>query len=179
MAADDFKNTDVNFKLETKVGGQMEDYMLVKAVIIENHRKPRDYEKKTFEKMVDDVKANNSYTVPRLQEPSSEKLGTAGLNDMKANTGHIVPRFQEPSSEKLGNAGLTRNMTVGTNKDKMIAIKEGTDIKARQRIKPNKVCARVDVRAETRDNVCVHTRVDERVHTTYVTQATGTPVGVQ
>ena len=28
-------------------------------------------------------------------------------------------------------------MTVGTNKDKMIAIEEGTNIKARQSIKPN------------------------------------------
>ena len=164
MDADDFETMDVNFELETKVVGQMEDPALAKEIIIKNHRKLRDNEKETFEKMVDDV---------------------------KANAGHIVPKLQEPSSEKLGTAGLIRKMTFGTNKDKMIAIEEGTDIKAwqsiksneaqasiksndvRPSIKQNEVRARVyiraetrdDVRGHTRDNVRVHKRVDERVHT--------------
>ena len=153
MDAEDIKNTDKNFKLETKVGGQMEESMQAKAVIIKNHRKPHGYEKETFEKRVNDMKANGSYTVPRLHGPSSQKLGTAGF---------------------IG------KMTFGSNKDKMIAIEEGTDIKARQSIKPNeaqtsiksknvrpsikrnKVCARVDVRAYTRNNERVHTRNDVR-----------------
>ena len=96
MASDDFKNKDVNFKLEKKVGGQMEESVLARAVAIKNRRKPCGYKKETFEKRVNNVKANGSYTVPRLQEPSSEKLGTAGL---------------------------ARKMTLGTTKDKMIAPK--------------------------------------------------------
>ena len=94
----------------------MKDPMLAKDIIIKNHRKLRESEKETFKKRVDDVKANG---------------------------GHIVPRLQEPSSEKFGTAGLIRKMTVGTNKDKMIAIEEGTDIKARQSIKPNEAQASI------------------------------------
>ena len=124
VAANNFDNTDVNFKLVMKVGGQMEDSMLAKAVIIENHRKPRGYEKKTFKKRADNMKANGSFTVPRLQEPSSEKLGTTRL---------------------------VRKMTFGTTKDEMITIKDCTNIKARPSIKQNEVQARVDVRAETRE----------------------------
>ena len=101
MAADDFENKDVNFKLETEIGGDMEDSMLVKAVIIENHRKPRDYKKEAFEKM---------------------------FNNMKADDGHIAPRFHGTSNEKFG-----------TTKDKMLAIEDCTDVKARPSIKSNKV----------------------------------------
>ena len=74
-------------------------------------------------------------------------------------------------------------MTLGTTKDKMIAIKEGTNIKARQSTKPNKAQAsiksnnvelsikrnkvrtRADIRAETRDNVCVYARGNKCVQT--------------
>ena len=119
----------MNFELETKVGGQMEDSVLAKDISIENHRKLCE----TFEKMVDVVKATDS---------------------------HIVPRFQEPSNEKLGTA-----------KDKMLAIEECTNIKARlsiktnkvqPSIKQNKVLAKVDVHAETRDDLHACTRVDVR-----------------
>ena len=93
-------------KLDTKVNDQMEVSGLAKATIVENHRKPRYRGKETFEKKDDDVKANSGHIVPRLQEPSSEKIGTAGLiknlvGDLKATDSHIVPRLQEPSSEKL------------------------------------------------------------------------------
>ena len=63
MDADDLKTMDVNFELETKVVGQMEDPALAKEIIIKNHRKLRDNEKETFEKMVDDVKANAGHIV--------------------------------------------------------------------------------------------------------------------
>ena len=94
MDAEDIKNTDKNFKLETKVGGQMENSVLEKDIIINNHRKLRDNKKETFKNMVD---------------------------DMKANSGHIVARLQEPSSEKLGTAGLIRKMTVSTTLVSMVA----------------------------------------------------------
>ena len=48
MDADNFKTKDVNFELETKVGGQMEDPVLAKQIIIKNHRKLCDNEKETF-----------------------------------------------------------------------------------------------------------------------------------
>ena len=112
MAADDFKNTDVNFKLETKVGGQMEDYMLAKAVIIENHRKPRDYKKETLKKM---------------------------LNNVKANGGHVAPRFKGTSSKKFSTTEFTRAISFGTIKDKTLVIEDCTDIKAKPSIKLNEV----------------------------------------
>merc|ERR1719356_1945018 len=106
MAVADFETKDVNFeliKVEAKVGGQMEDSMLVKGVIVdkdfshpqmpkelkdvklailtcpfeppkpktkhkldvtnvEDYKKLRQYEKETFEKMVDDVKASTLVT---------------------------------------------------------------------------------------------------------------------
>ena len=36
------------------------------------------------------------------------------VNDVKANGGYRVPRLQEPTSKKLGTAGLIRKMTVST-----------------------------------------------------------------
>ena len=60
------------------------------------------------------------------------------IDNVKVNDG-TVPRSQEPSSEKLR-----------TVKDKMIAIKEGTNIKQ------NKLRARVDVRAEARVDICAY-----------------------
>ena len=77
------------------------------------------------------------------------------VDDVKDNAGHILPRFQEPNNETLD------------TKDKMIAAEDGTNIKARQSIEPNEeeVRARVNVRAEIRDNLRVQMRDDERVHT--------------
>ena len=116
MAVADFETKAVDFEIETKVGGQTEDSALTRATTVENHRKPRDYKKEIFEKMVDDVK-------------------TAG--------GQILPRFQETSSQKLGTAELAREMTLGTTKGKMLAIEECTDIKARPSIKQNEAQASI------------------------------------
>merc|ERR1712088_924123 len=41
-----------------------------------------------------------------------------------ATGGRIVPRFQELSSDKLGTAGKVREMSFGTTKDKMLVIEE-------------------------------------------------------
>ena len=46
---------------------------------------------------------------------------------MKANGSYTVPRIQEPSIEKSGTAGLNRSMTLGITKDKMNAIVNATD----------------------------------------------------
>merc|ERR1712055_310001 len=47
-----------------------------------------------------------------------------------ATGGRIVPRFQELSKEKLGTAGLVRELTFGTTKDKMLVIEECKNSKA-------------------------------------------------
>merc|ERR1712013_167935 len=47
-----------------------------------------------------------------------------------ATGGRIVPRFQELSKEKLGTAGSVRELTFGTTKDKMLVIEECKNSKA-------------------------------------------------
>ena len=94
MAAYDFENKNKNLKLETKFGGQMKDSVLAKAVIIKNRRKLRDYERETFQKMVDDVKATGSHIVPKLRGSDGAELLAAGLldpgdNGEKPNTADI------------------------------------------------------------------------------------------
>ena len=61
-------------KLENKVGNQMKDSLLVKNIITKKRRKLCNYEKETFKKMVDNVKATRSHIVPGYQD--SRKVGT-------------------------------------------------------------------------------------------------------
>ena len=50
MAAINFKNRDMNSKLEKKVGGQMEDWVWAMHIIIKTHGKLHDHKKETFKK---------------------------------------------------------------------------------------------------------------------------------
>jgi len=189
MAVADFETKDVNFeliKVEAKVGGQMEDSMLVKGVIVdkdfshpqmpkelknvklailtcpfeppkpktkhkldvtsvEDYKKLRAYEKETFEKMVDDVKAAGAtlaicqwgfddeanHLLLQRDLPAVRWVGGPEIELIAIATGgRIVPRFQELNSAKLGTAGLVREMTFGTTKDKMLVIEECANSKA-------------------------------------------------
>lgn len=189
MAVADFNTKDVNFeliKVEAKVGGQMEDSMLVKGVIVdkdfshpqmpkelknvklailtcpfeppkpktkhkldvtnvEDYKKLRQYEKETFEKMVDQVKeagANLAICQWGFDDEANHLLLQRDLPAVRwvggpeieliaiATGGRIVPRFQELSAEKLGTAGLVREMSFGTTKDKMLVIEECANSKA-------------------------------------------------
>jgi len=47
-----------------------------------------------------------------------------------ATGGRIIPRFEEISPEKLGTAGLVREMAFGTTKDKMLVIEQCANSKA-------------------------------------------------
>ena len=47
-----------------------------------------------------------------------------------ATGGRIVPRFQELSPDKLGTAGLVREISFGTTKDRMLVIEECQNSKA-------------------------------------------------
>jgi len=189
MAVADFETKDVNFeliKVEAKVGGRMEDSMLVKGVVVdkdfshpqmpkelkdvniailtcpfeppkpktkhkldvesvEDYKKLRDYERETFEKMVQQVldaganlaicqwgfddEANHLLLQKKL--PAVRWVGGPEIELIAIATGgRIVPRFQELTKEKLGKAGLVREMTFGTTKDRMLVIEECQNSKA-------------------------------------------------
>jgi T-complex protein 1 subunit epsilon len=189
MAVADFDTKDVNFeliKVEAKVGGRMEDSMLVKGVVVdkdfshpqmpkelrdvniailtcpfeppkpktkhkldvesvEDYKKLREYERETFEKMVQQVidaganlaicqwgfddEANHLLLQKKL--PAVRWVGGPEIELIAIATGgRIVPRFQELTKEKLGKAGLVREMTFGTTKDRMLVIEECLNSKA-------------------------------------------------
>jgi len=189
MAVADFETKDVNFeliKVEAKVGGRMEDSMLVKGVVVdkdfshpqmpkelkdvniailtcpfeppkpktkhkldvesvEDYKKLREYEKETFEKMVDQVKDSGAtlaicqwgfddeanHLLLQKKLPAVRWVGGPEIELIAIATGgRIVPRFQELSAEKLGKAGLVRELNFGTTKDKMLVIEECKNSKA-------------------------------------------------
>lgn len=189
MSVADFETKDVNFeliKVEAKVGGRMEDSMLVKGVVVdkdfshpqmpkelknvkiailtcpfeppkpktkhkldvesvEDYKKLREYEKETFEKMVQQVKDAGAtlaicqwgfddeanHLLLQRQLPAVRWVGGPEIELIAIATGgRIVPRFQELSAEKLGHAGLVRELSFGTTKDKMLVIEECHNSKA-------------------------------------------------
>merc|ERR1712107_336447 len=183
LAVADMESKDVNFeliKVEAKVGGAMEDSMLVKGVIVDKDfshpqmpkelkdvkiailtcpfepPKPKtkhkldvtnveDYEKECFETLVKQVKdagANlaicqwgfddeANHLLLQNELPAVRWVGGPEIELIAIATGgRIVPRFQELSSEKLGTAGLVRELSFGTTKDKMLVIEECANIKA-------------------------------------------------
>merc|ERR1712088_310018 len=189
MAVADFDSRDVNFeliKVEGKVGGKMEDSMLVKGVIVdkdfshpqmpkelkdvkiailtcpfeppkpktkhkldvgsvEDYKKLRDYEKECFETMVKQVKdagANlaicqwgfddeANHLLLQRELPAVRWVGGPEIELIAIATGgRIVPRFQELTADKLGSAGIVREMTFGTTKDRMLVIEKCKNSKA-------------------------------------------------
>jgi len=189
MAVADFETKDVNFeliKVEAKVGGSMEDSMLVKGVIVdkdfshpqmpkelkdvkvailtcpfeppkpktkhkldvtnvEDYKALRAYEKETFEKMVDQVKEAGAtlaicqwgfddeanHLLLQRDLPAVRWVGGPEIELIAIATGgRIVPRFQELSADKLGTAGKVRELNFGTTKDKMLVIEECKNSKA-------------------------------------------------
>merc|ERR1712071_744096 len=189
MSVADMETKDVNFeliKVEAKVGGKMEDSMLVKGVIVdkdfshpqmpkqlkdvklailtcpfeppkpktkhkldvqsvEDYKKLRAYEKETFEKMVDQVKeagANLAICQWGFDDEANHLLLQRDLPAVRwvggpeieliaiATGGRIVPRFQELSKDKLGSAGLVREISFGTTSDRMLVIEGCPNTKA-------------------------------------------------
>merc|ERR1719507_1244956 len=185
----DPERKDVNFeliKVEAKVGGRMEDSMLVRGVVVdkdfshpqmpkelkdvklatltcpfeppkpktkhkldvtcvEDYKKLREYEKEKFDEMVDDVKAAGAnlaicqwgfddeanHLLLQRDLPAVRWVGGPEIELIAIATGgRIVPRFQELSSDKLGTAGKVREMSFGTTKDKMLVIEECANSKA-------------------------------------------------
>lgn len=183
LAVADMERKDVDFeliKVEGKVGGKLEDTILVKGVIIdkdfshpqmpknvkdaklciltcpfeppkpktkhkldvtsvEDYRKLRDYERKKFEEMVDQVKATGcnmvicqwgfddeaNHLLLQKELPAVRWVGGPEIELIAIATGgRIVPRFSELTAEKLGFAGTIRELTFGTTKDRMLVIED-------------------------------------------------------
>jgi len=189
LAVADMETRDVNFeliKVEAKVGGKMEDSMLVKGVIVdkefshpqmpkvlkdvklailtcpfeppkpktkhkldvtsvEDYKLLRKYEEEKFDEMVKQVKDAGAtlaicqwgfddeanHLLLQRELPAVRWVGGPEIELIAIATGgRIVPRFQELSSEKLGSAGLVREISFGTTKDRMLVIEECLNSKA-------------------------------------------------
>jgi len=189
LAVADIEHKDVNFeliKVEAKVGGRMEDSMLVKGVIVdkefshpqmpkvlkdvklailtcpfeppkpktkhkldvtsvEDYRNLRKYEAEKFEEMVKQVKDAGctlaicqwgfddeaNHLLLQRELPAVRWVGGPEIELIAIATGgRIVPRFQELSADKLGTAGLVREISFGTTKDRMLVIEECLNSKA-------------------------------------------------
>jgi T-complex protein 1 subunit epsilon len=174
---------DVDFeliKVDGKVGGKLEDTILVKGVVIdktfshpqmptevkdakmailtcpfeppkpktkhkldvksvEQFHELREYEKKTFETMIEQVKATGANLVicqwgfddeanHLLLHHKLPAVRWVGGPEMEliaiATNGRIVPRFAELTQEKLGKAGIVKEISFGTTKDKMLCIEQ-------------------------------------------------------
>lgn len=189
MAVADLEKRNVNFeliKLEGKVGGRLEDTVLVRGVVVdkdfshpqmpkrleevklailtcafeppkpktkhkldvtsvEDYKKLREYETKTFTEMVDKIKATGAtlaicqwgfddeanHLLLQKQLPAVRWVGGPEIELIAIATGgRIVPRFEELTTDKLGYAGVVREMSFGTTKDKMLVIEECKNSKA-------------------------------------------------
>ena len=183
LSVADLETKDVNFeliKVEGKVGGRLEDSVLVKGIIIdktmshpqmpkelkdakiailtcpfeppkpktkhklditssEDFQKLREYEKETFEKMIDQVKQSGAtlaicqwgfddeanHLLQARDLPAVRWVGGPEIELLAiATNARIVPRFSELTDKKLGSAGLVREITFGTAKDRMLSIEQ-------------------------------------------------------
>uniref|UniRef100_A0A8W8N7Y2 T-complex protein 1 subunit epsilon n=6 Tax=Magallana gigas TaxID=29159 RepID=A0A8W8N7Y2_MAGGI len=189
MSVADFDRKDVDFeliKVEGKVGGKMEDTMLIKGVIIdkdmshpqmpknikdakiailtcpfeppkpktkhglevksvEDYRKLREYELQKFETMVKQVKDTGAnlvicqwgfddeanHLLLQRKLPAVRWVGGPEIELIAIATGgRIVPRFEELTKEKLGTAGTVRELSFGTTKEKMLVIEDCNNSRA-------------------------------------------------
>merc|ERR1712062_533739 len=185
----DPERKDVNFeliKVEAKVGGRMEDSMLVRGVVVdkdfshpqmpkelkdvklailtcpfeppkpktkhkldvtsvEDYKNLRKYEQEKFEEMVKQVKDAGAtlaicqwgfddeanHLLLQREIPAVRWVGGPEIELIAIATGgRIVPRFQELSADKPGTAGKVREMSFGTTKDRMLVIEECANSKA-------------------------------------------------
>jgi T-complex protein 1 subunit epsilon len=183
LAVADMDRKDVDFeliKVEGKVGGKLEDTMLVKGVVIDkdfshpqmpkdvkdakiailtcpfeppkpktkhkldvtsvdDYKKLKEYERKKFEEMVDQVKVTGcnlvicqwgfddeaNHLLLQRELPAVRWVGGPEIELIAIATGgRIVPRFSELTKEKLGHAGVVREISFGTTKDRMMVIEE-------------------------------------------------------
>lgn len=105
----------------------------------------QQYERDTFETMVQQVKASGATLVVcqwGFDDEANHLLLSSDLPAIRwvggvsieliaiASNGRIVPRFQELTPEKLGHAGRVREMPFGTTNDRVIVIEECANSRA-------------------------------------------------
>eukprot|EP00127_Corallochytrium_limacisporum_P003626 Clim_evm14s151 gene=Clim_evmTU14s151 len=106
---------------------------------VQDYKDLQEYERKTFEGMVDKVKASGTnlvicqwgfddeanHLLLRRELPAVRWVGGPEIELIAIATGgRIVPRFEELSTDKLGTAGKVREIGFGTTKDRMLVIEE-------------------------------------------------------
>ncbi|RKF59998.1 T-complex protein 1 subunit epsilon [Erysiphe neolycopersici] len=189
MSVADFERKDVDFdliKVDGKVGGSLEDSMLIQGVIVdkdfshpqmpsevrdakiailtcafeppkpktkhkldvttvEEFKKLQNYEKEKFAEMVKQIKdtganivicqwgfddeANHLLLQNKL--PAVRWVGGPEIELIAiATNGRIVPRFEDLSPAKLGTAGIVRELSFGTTREKMLVIEECANTRA-------------------------------------------------
>lgn len=189
LSVADFERKDVDFeliKVDGKVGGALEDSLLVKGVIIdkdfshpqmpdevrdaklailtcpfeppkpktkhklditsvEEFKKLQDYEHEKFTEMIQQLKDSGAnlvicqwgfddeanHLLLQNKLPAVRWVGGPEIELIAiATNGRIVPRFEDLTADKLGTAGLVREMTFGTTREKMLVIEECANTRA-------------------------------------------------
>lgn len=189
LSVADLDRKDVDFeliKVDGKVGGALEDTLLVKGVIVdkdfshpqmpsevkdaklailtcafeppkpktkhklditsvEEFKKLQAYEKQKFEDMIRQIKDTGANVVIcqwGFDDEANHMLLTNKLPAVRwvggpeieliaiATNGRIVPRFEDLTKEKLGSAGIVREMSFGTTREKMLVIEECANSRA-------------------------------------------------
>lgn len=189
LSVADLERKDVDFeliKVDGKLGGSLEDSLLVKGVIIdkdfshpqmpdevkdakiailtcpfeppkpktkhklditsvEEFKKLQNYEKEKFEEMITHLKGTGAnlvicqwgfddeanHLLLQNELPAVRWVGGPEIELIAiATNGRIVPRFEDLSADKLGSAGIVREMTFGTTREKMLVIEECANTRA-------------------------------------------------
>ncbi|GIC88354.1 chaperonin-containing T-complex subunit CCT5 [Aspergillus udagawae] len=189
LSVADLERKDVDFeliKVDGKVGGSLEDSLLVKGVIVdkdfshpqmpdevtdaklailtcpfeppkpktkhklditsvEEFKKLQDYEREKFTEMIQHLKDSGAnlvicqwgfddeanHLLLQNKLPAVRWVGGPEIELIAiATNGRIVPRFEDLSPEKLGTAGRVREMTFGTTREKMLVIEECANSRA-------------------------------------------------
>jgi T-complex protein 1 subunit epsilon len=189
LSVADLERKDVDFeliKVDGKVGGALEDSLLVKGVIVdkdfshpqmpdevqdakiailtcpfeppkpktkhklditsvEEFKKLQDYEQEKFAEMIQKLKDSGAnlvicqwgfddeanHLLLQNKLPAVRWVGGPEIELIAiATNGRIVPRFEDLSAEKLGSAGRVREMTFGTTREKMLIIEECANSRA-------------------------------------------------
>jgi T-complex protein 1 subunit epsilon len=189
LSVADLERKDVDFeliKVDGKVGGSLEDSLLVKGVIIdkdfshpqmpdevhdaklailtcafeppkpktkhhldittvEEFRKLQNYEREKFTEMIAQIKATGAnlvicqwgfddeanHLLLQSELPAVRWVGGPEIELIAiATNGRIVPRFEDLSAKKLGTAGVVREMSFGTTREKMLVIEDCANTRA-------------------------------------------------
>jgi T-complex protein 1 subunit epsilon len=143
LSVADLQRKDVDFeliKMDGKVGGSLEDSLLVKEF-----KRLQAYEKNKFEEMIEQLKSSGAnlvicqwgfddeanHLLLQHKLPAVRWVGGPEIELIAiATNGRIVPRFEDLSKEKLGKAGVVREMSFGTTREKMLVIEECANTRA-------------------------------------------------